>query len=103
VGGPVANLASYSLIFTLTSDKKIQNYMEEFKAVTFPKDKPFPLKLPRKDEIELGFNGCTNDEKLTNSALKCNPKAINGKLTELVMLMHGSFESKPKMIEDFNA
>lgn len=99
---PVANLASYSLIFTLNGDKKMVNYMEEFKAVTFPKDKPFPLKLHRKDELELGFNGCTADEKLTNSALKLNPKAIYSHLTELVMLMHGSFESKPKIIEDFN-
>ena len=43
--------------------------MEEFKAVTFPKDKPFPLKLHRKDELELGFNGIADaNDKLANSA-----------------------------------
>ena len=36
-----------------------------------------------------------------NSANKFNPKAINLWLNELIKLMHGSFESKQKIIEDF--
>ena len=31
-----------------------------------------------------------------------NPKAIKEKLVELARMMHGSFESKQKIIEDFN-
>jgi hypothetical protein len=42
--------------------------MQDFKAITFPKDKPFPLKLHRRDELELGMNGGDAGDKLTNSA-----------------------------------
>jgi len=40
--------------------------MEEFKAITFPKDKPFPLKLHRREEIELGLVG-EGADKMTGS------------------------------------
>ena len=99
--GSVSNLQTFTLIFSMEADKKIRNYMEEFKAISFPKDKPFPLKLHRRDEIELGFNGA-NDDKINGSASKQNPKAINDKLNDLVYMMHGSFESKTKITEDFN-
>ena len=39
---------------------------------------------------------------MQSSASKQNPKAINDKLNELVNMMHGSFESKTKIIEDFH-
>jgi hypothetical protein len=43
-----------------------------------------------------------NDGKIQNSGNKQNPNSINLKLIELVRLMHGSFESKQKLIDEFN-
>lgn len=67
----------------------MMNYFEEFKAVSFPKERTFPLRLkPIVDPVEeenkaaKGFN--------------------NNKLIDLVKMMHGSFESKQKIIDDFN-
>ena len=31
-----------------------------------------------------------------------DPNAINLKMVELVLMVHGSIESKPKLIDDFN-
>ena len=70
--------------------------MESYKAVSFPKNRKFPLKLKENDEAEIG------QEDKQNSANKQNPNAINLKLVELVKLMHGSFDSKPKLIDEFN-
>ena len=33
---------------------------------------------------------------------KANPNAINEKLKDLVYVMHGSFESKQKILDDFH-
>lgn len=69
--------------------------MRDFKAVSFPKSRKFPIRVK-----DIGDDANADDK--TNSANKQNPKAINLRLTELVRMMHGSFESKQKIIEDFN-
>ncbi len=69
--------------------------MRDFKAVSFPKTRVFPIKIKDSGD-DIG-----GDDK-NNSGNKQNPKAINLRLSELVRMMHGSFESKQKIIEDFN-
>jgi len=66
--------------------------MEEFTAVSFI-DTKFPIttksakcKFDESEEKKLGFD----------------PNAINSKLTELVNLVHGSLESKSKIVDEFN-
>ena len=80
-----------------TSDDRVMNYLKDYKAMSFPKSRGFPIKMKGYDDGDL------NGEDKGNSANKYNPKAINMKLVELVRMMHGSFESKQKIIEDFNA
>lgn len=60
------------------------------------------MKLHKKDEAELGLNKGEETDKNQNSAQKQNPKAINDKIVDLIRMMHGSFESKQKIMEDFN-
>lgn len=79
-----------------TSDKGMVSYFQAFRAVAFPSEYKFPLK------IKAYENENVDGEKLQNSNNKQNPKAINVKLTDLVKLMHGSFDSKPKLIDEFN-
>jgi hypothetical protein len=73
------------------------SYFEEFKAVSFPRDRKFPI-MTKYSEGADNIDG----DKASNSANKQNPKSINMKLVDLVKLMHGSFESKQKLIDDFN-
>ena len=75
-----------------STDKGMVSYFQAFKAVAFPYR--FPLRV-KEDNLGEG-------EKLQNSSSKQNPKSINLKLADLVRQMHGSFESKPKLIEEFN-
>jgi len=63
--------------------------------VAFPKVRLFPIRIKNQDEDEMEY------DKM-NSANKQNPNAINLKIIELVKIMHGSFESKQKIIEEFN-
>ena len=73
----------------------MMNYFEEFKAVSFPKERNFPLRLkPLPDPNE-------EENKAAKGAVN-NPNLINTKLVDLVKMMHGSFESKQKIIDDFN-
>lgn len=64
--------------------------MEEFKAVSFELSFPILKKKksvdPDDDEKKLGFD----------------PNAINLVLPQLVRMVHGSFEPKHKISEDFN-
>lgn len=69
------------------------NYFNEFKAISFPKTRLFPIKLKEIDIIE---------DKLQASGNKQNPNLINNKIVDLIRIMHGSFESKQKIVEDFN-
>lgn len=78
-----------------SKDRGSINYLNDFKAVAFPKSRVFPIRVKSSEEADLA------DDK-QNSASKQNPKAINSKLVELVRIMHGSFESKQKIIEEFN-
>jgi hypothetical protein len=72
----------------------MMNYFEEFKAFSFPKERNFPLRLkPLADPI---------DEENKAAKGTSNPNLINTKLIDLVKMMHGSFESKQKIIDDFN-
>lgn len=79
-----------------TQVKGILNYLKDFKAVAFTRSKQFPIKV-KSEEV----NENLGDDK-QNSANKQNPNAINMKLVELIRLMHGSFESKTKIIDEFN-
>ena len=64
----------------------MMNYFEEFKAVSFPKERSFPLRLkPLADPIEEENKAA----KGTSSSI-----LIKTKLVDLVKMMHGSFESK---------
>lgn len=81
-----------------SKERGVQNYLKDYRAVSFPKTRVFPIKIKGYDDNEN--NGI--DDKNGNSANKFNPKAINVKLIELVKMMHGSFQSKQKIIEDFN-
>lgn len=72
----------------------MMNYFEEFKAVSFPKERNFPLRLkPLVDP---------NEEENKAAKGTNNSNLINTKLVDLVKMMHGSFESKQKIIDDFN-
>jgi hypothetical protein len=79
------------------SNRGVINYLKDFRAVSFPKTRAFPIKIKTYEDI--GGDAALEDKG--NSANKLNPKAINLKLNELIKLMHGSFESKQKIIEDF--
>lgn len=84
----------------LFSDRKTDsnnfNYITTYKAVSFNKEKKFPILVSTKEEMSEGEN------KLQNSSSKQSPNAINLRLPELVKMMHGSFESKSKIFEDFH-
>lgn len=74
----------------------MMNYFEEFKAVSFPRDRQFPIRLkPLPDPAE-------EENKAAKGTAANNPNSINTHLAELVKMMHGSFESKQKIIDDFN-
>lgn len=64
--------------------------MEEFKAVSFEHFFPITKKKKQDDDFE--------EEK----KLGFDPNAINLKLPELVRMVHGSFEPKHKISDDFN-
>ena len=61
---------------------------QEYKAVSF--DQSFPLKIVKKEKV-VDYDDKKND-----------PNSINLKLPELVLMVHGSLESKQKIIDDFN-
>lgn len=67
--------------------------MAQYKAVTFSLKAKFPIQVIKSqaliDEEEEKKNGF-------------DPNAINLKLSSLVRMVHGSFESKPKICDDFN-
>lgn len=73
----------------------LSSYFKEFKAVAFPREKQFPIRLkPLEEPIA--------EEDKTSSKI-ANANAINLRLVELVKMMHGSFESKQKIIDDFHS
>ena len=72
----------------------MMNYFEEFMAVSLPKVRNFPLRL--KPLID------SNEEENKAAKGTNNSNLINTKLVDLVKMMHGSFESKQKIIDDFN-
>ena len=73
----------------------LNSYFKEFKAVAFPKDRKLPIRLkPLLDPVE--------EEDKTSSKAN-NPFSLKSRLVELAKLMHGSFESKQKIIDDFHA
>lgn len=80
-----------------TYSNGFNSYFKEFRAIAFPKDRLFPIRLkPLPDPIE-------EDKQNIAAEVKVNPATlINSRLPELVKLMHGSFESKQKIIDDFN-
>ena len=67
--------------------------MEEFTAVSFIDNNKFPVSTK---SAKCQFD--ENEEK----KLGFDPNAINSKLTELVNLVHGSLESKSKIVDEFN-
>lgn len=72
----------------------LSSYFKEFKAVAFPKDRQFPIRLkPLLDPVE---------EEDKSSSKANNPFSLKSRLVELVKMMHGSFESKLKIIDDFH-
>ena len=74
----------------------MEDYREDFKAIVLLKEKAFPLRL-KDEEEEIG------DGEKAGQGQKLNPKAIKNKITELIQMVHGSFESKQKIVEDFNS
>ena len=73
----------------------LNSYFKEFKAVAFLKDRQFPIRLkPLLDPVE--------EEDKTSSKAN-NPFSLKSRLVELAKMMHGSFESKQKIIDDFHA
>lgn len=78
----------------MSSNGGLYNYFEEFRAVAFPKDRHFPIRLKPIEQNE--------EEKLGVAGKGPNANPISSKLVELIKIMHGSFESKQKILEDFN-
>ena len=66
--------------------------MAQYQAVSFcvSLQIQFPIKIVKKEKV-------LDDEK--NGF---DPNAINLKLSHLVKMVHGSFEPKPKICDDFN-
>lgn len=64
----------------------------EFKAVSFRNGFPLTLIKQKKQEID-------EDEKKKTDF---DPNAINLKMEQLVWMVHGSIDPKPKIIDDFN-
>lgn len=54
----------------------------------------FPLE-PKKIKVNIDYEA---EDKKSGF----DPNAINLKLVELVRMVHGSFDSKPKLIDDFH-
>ena len=78
----------------VSSNGGLYNYFEEFRAVSFPKDRHFPIRLkPLEPNEEEKQNGASKGSSV-------NP--LTSRLAELIKIMHGSFESKQKILEDFN-
>jgi hypothetical protein len=65
--------------------------MEEFKAISFESGFPI-MKKKKQDDHDL-------EEE---NKLGFDPNAINQHLAELVRMVHGSFEPKHKISDDFN-
>ena len=59
--------------------------------------KNFPIDLS-KTKTKKSFRDGDNDDLKKGY----DPNAINLKLSQLVRMVHGSLESKPKLIDDFN-
>ena len=66
--------------------------MAQYKAVSFNISFSFPIPIVKKKMID-------DEEEKKNGF---DPNAINLKLAQLVRMVHGSFESKPKICDDFN-
>ena len=89
-------------IFMYTIDNL--EFMNEYEAVNFVSDcqmgkanKIFPLDLTKTKITKSFGEGDIDDQKKGYDA-----NAINLKLPQLVRLVHGSIESKQKLIDDFN-
>jgi hypothetical protein len=68
------------------SSTGINSYFKDFRAVAFPKDRLFPIRLkPLSDPV-------IEEDKTSSKVMNSN--SINSRLVDLVKLMHGSFESK---------
>ena len=65
--------------------------MKSYQAFAFGME--FPIRKQKKAHSD-------DDEEEKKSGL--DPNAINAKLSELVRMVHGSFEPKPKICDDFN-
>lgn len=71
-----------------------QDMFKDYTAVCFFDQ--FPIELHKSKLLQL-----KNDEN-EEKKLGFDPNAINLKLPELVRFVHGSLESKQKLIDDFN-
>ena len=69
-----------------------QDMMAQYKAVSFNISFSFPIPIVKKKMID-------DEEEKKNGF---DPNAINLKLAQLVKMVHGSFEPKPKICDDFN-
>ena len=65
---------------------------EEYTAVSFVAGNSFPI--TKKDSLTL------NESEDKKNGF--DPNAINNRLADLVRMVHGSLESKPKIIDEFN-
>lgn len=69
-----------------------QEMMSQYQAVSFCQSFQFPIQIVKKKVID-------EEEEKKNGF---DPNAINLKLPQLVRMVHGSFEPKSKICDDFN-
>lgn len=79
---------------------KFLKYREEFKVVILSKKLSFPIKLDKRDN-DLGLFISNSDDISAETKIK-QRNSIKDKIKELAYALHGTFESKQKVIDDFN-
>ena len=74
---------------------------ENYKAVSLALTKENSINFPLNFEVlkKRSSTDMNDDEEKKQGY---DPNAINLKLKELVLMVHGNLESKPKLIDDFN-
>lgn len=87
------SLQPYAFSASPDNDKRVLNYLMEYKIMSLTQNRSFPLRLTKNEEGE--------DADTAAGSSKISSKAINSHLKDLVLLGHGSFENKVKIIEDF--